>query len=134
MVVKISKTHDVGVFGNSRFLPVGDDLVEGRDETFFNFAIGGENFRNSIAMVERLRAVDKLPEVLIVQMDSFATPGDDNPESDGFLRRMRAAWRDLVAKGVTFVSEPRQATDKDWVATFTDPDGHFLTLFGPPGE
>src|SRR5262249_6675721 len=47
---------------------------------------------------------------------------------------VKASWRGLVEKGVTFVTEPRQATDKEWVATFTDPDGHLLTLFGPPGE
>jgi catechol 2,3-dioxygenase-like lactoylglutathione lyase family enzyme len=45
-----------------------------------------------------------------------------------------AAHRDLTAKGVIFITEPRQATDKDWVATFGDPDGHLLTLFGPKGE
>ena len=47
---------------------------------------------------------------------------------------VRASFRDLAAKGVRFVVEPRQATDKEWVATFADPDGHYLTLFGPAGE
>lgn len=45
-----------------------------------------------------------------------------------------AAHRDLTARGVIFITAPRQATDKDWVATFGDPDGHLLTLFGPKGE
>lgn len=47
---------------------------------------------------------------------------------------VKGTWRALTAKGVTFFQEPRPATDKDWVANFTDPDGHVLTLFGPPGE
>ena len=47
---------------------------------------------------------------------------------------VKAAHKALAAKGVPFIVEPRQATDKDWSATLTDPDGHYLTLFGPPGE
>jgi catechol 2,3-dioxygenase-like lactoylglutathione lyase family enzyme len=43
------------------------------------------------------------------------------------------AWRALAAGGVTFFREPRQVTDKEWSAVMQDPDGHFLTLFGPPG-
>lgn len=50
------------------------------------------------------------------------------------VENVKAAWRTLVKKGVIFVVEPRQATDKEWVATCADPDGHLLTLFGPPGE
>ncbi len=45
-----------------------------------------------------------------------------------------ASHRELTGKGVIFITEPRQATDKDWVATFGDPDGHLLTLFGPKGD
>jgi catechol 2,3-dioxygenase-like lactoylglutathione lyase family enzyme len=46
---------------------------------------------------------------------------------------VKAACRALEAKGIEFAIEPRQATEKEWVATFADPDGHYLTLFGPPG-
>jgi len=50
--------------------------------------------------------------------------------SDG----VKAACRELAAKGVTIVREPRQATaEGQWTATFADPDGHYLTLFGAPG-
>jgi predicted enzyme related to lactoylglutathione lyase len=41
------------------------------------------------------------------------------------------AWRDLADKGVTFMREPRQVTPTEWAATFADPDGHLLSLFGP---
>ena len=47
---------------------------------------------------------------------------------------VKAAWRALVAKGVPFVNEPRQVTGSDWATTFRDPDGHYLTLFGAPGD
>jgi lactoylglutathione lyase len=47
---------------------------------------------------------------------------------------VKALHRSLAAQGVEFLVEPRQATEKDWSATFLDPDGHYLTLFGPPGE
>jgi len=47
---------------------------------------------------------------------------------------VKASWRALAAKGVEFVVEPRQATEKEWTATLADPDGHYLTLFGPQGE
>lgn len=47
---------------------------------------------------------------------------------------VKAAHRALVAKGMTFVREPRQTTATDWAATLADPDGHYITLFGPPGE
>ncbi len=50
------------------------------------------------------------------------------------VENVKASYRALVRKGVIFVVEPRQATDKEWVATCADPDGHLLTLFGPPGE
>ncbi len=47
---------------------------------------------------------------------------------------VKASWRALAAKHVEFVIEPRQATEKEWTATLVDPDGHYLTLFGPPGD
>jgi predicted enzyme related to lactoylglutathione lyase len=47
---------------------------------------------------------------------------------------VKAAWRALKEKGVAFVHDPRQLTEKEWGATFADPDGHYLTIFGPPGE
>ena len=47
---------------------------------------------------------------------------------------VKGSWRALKEHGVSFIVDPRQATDKDWVATFTDPDGHYLTLFGPEGQ
>ena len=49
------------------------------------------------------------------------------------VENVRAAHKALAAKGVAFMSEPRQATPTDWVANFKDPDGHILSVFGPEG-
>jgi catechol 2,3-dioxygenase-like lactoylglutathione lyase family enzyme len=50
------------------------------------------------------------------------------------VENVRAAHKALTEKGVTFMSEPRQATPTDWVAHFKDPDGHILSIFGPEGQ
>jgi predicted enzyme related to lactoylglutathione lyase len=37
----------------------------------------------------------------------------------------------LVERGCTFIKEPREVFTGTWAATFTDPDGHRLTILGP---
>ncbi|PWU08011.1 MAG: glyoxalase [Terriglobia bacterium] len=37
----------------------------------------------------------------------------------------------LVDRGCTFLTQPREVFSGTWGATFTDPDGHRLTLLGP---
>jgi predicted enzyme related to lactoylglutathione lyase len=39
--------------------------------------------------------------------------------------------RELSGRGCSFLKEPREVTPGSWAATFSDPDGHWLTLFGP---
>ena len=39
--------------------------------------------------------------------------------------------RQLVERGAEFINEPRQVTNADWAASFVDPNGHRLSLFGP---
>ena len=50
------------------------------------------------------------------------------------VQSVRGAHKALTEMGITFMSEPRQATPTDWVAHFKDPDGHLLSIFGPEGE
>ena len=38
---------------------------------------------------------------------------------------------DLSKRGCSFVVAPREVTSGLWAATFTDPDGHRLTILGP---
>ncbi len=44
------------------------------------------------------------------------------------------AHKVLSGRGVKFLREPRQVTETDWAANFRDPDGHLLSIFGPPGK
>ena len=37
----------------------------------------------------------------------------------------------LLQRGCKFVVDPREVTTGTWAATFTDPDGHRLTILGP---
>jgi len=42
-----------------------------------------------------------------------------------------AVHGELKGRGCTFLNEPREVSPGSWAATFSDPDGHWLTLFGP---
>jgi predicted enzyme related to lactoylglutathione lyase len=42
-----------------------------------------------------------------------------------------AAHRKLAERGCRFIREPREVFAGTWAATFTDPDGHRLTILGP---
>ncbi len=46
---------------------------------------------------------------------------------------VRAAHAALKERGLAFINEPRQVTANEWAANFNDPDGHALSIFGPPG-
>jgi len=47
---------------------------------------------------------------------------------------VQAMHEALEERGVTFTQAPRQVTAAEWAANFTDPDGHYLSIFGPPGD
>lgn len=47
---------------------------------------------------------------------------------------LRATQKALAEKGITFLSEPQQATPTDMAVHFKDEDGHLLSLFGPEGK
>ena len=42
-----------------------------------------------------------------------------------------AEHQQLKERGCSFINEPREVTPGSWASTFSDPDGHWLTLFGP---
>ena len=51
------------------------------------------------------------------------------------VERVKRASQHLRDNGIEVVREPRVATPNgDWTATFADPDGHYVTLFGPAGD
>lgn len=41
-----------------------------------------------------------------------------------------AAHSELAGRGCRFIREPRAVMPGMWAATFTDPDGHMLTILG----
>lgn len=47
------------------------------------------------------------------------------------VTNVRKAYQDLHGRGAHFTSEPHEVSPGSWAATFRDPDGHMLTLFGP---
>jgi predicted enzyme related to lactoylglutathione lyase len=42
-----------------------------------------------------------------------------------------ALRQQLIERGCQFINEPREVTPGSWASTFSDPDAHWLTLFGP---
>jgi catechol 2,3-dioxygenase-like lactoylglutathione lyase family enzyme len=44
------------------------------------------------------------------------------------------AYAALIERGVEFFQAPRNVNGSEWAANFLDPDGHKLSIFGPPGE
>jgi predicted enzyme related to lactoylglutathione lyase len=47
------------------------------------------------------------------------------------VESVATAYRQMVDRGCRFMREPREVTAGTWAATFTDPDGHRLTILGP---
>ena len=47
---------------------------------------------------------------------------------------VKASYAALKEKGVEFINEPRNVNGREWAANFRDPDGHLLSIFGPPGD
>ena len=47
------------------------------------------------------------------------------------VNSVEVAYRSLVSRGCPFVRTPREVFSGTWAATFTDPDGHRLTILGP---
>lgn len=44
---------------------------------------------------------------------------------------VKSAHDSLSQRGCKFLNQPHEVTPGSWAATFSDPDGHKLTLFGP---
>ena len=47
------------------------------------------------------------------------------------VESVTSAYGKLAARGCHFIRTPREVTSGTWAATFTDPDGHRLTILGP---
>ena len=61
--------------------------------------------------------------------------GNMSPKPGGFevvfsVESVSTVRNQMTDRGCKFVGETREVAPNRWVATFTDPDGHHLTLFG----
>ena len=61
--------YDVVAFGNSRILGVGEQELDMPDVHYFNMAVGGTSFRQSVAMLEMVARQGKAPKVAILSFD-----------------------------------------------------------------
>lgn len=87
--------YDIGVFGNSRSLNVSKADVGVNGCTFFNFSIGSESLRSSIAFLELLAAADRAPRIAFVSVDHFELQRYNNPLFLSAAARWRLLVRDL---------------------------------------
>ncbi len=46
------------------------------------------------------------------------------------VESVSAVRKQLIERGCTFSGDPHEVAPNMWAATFSDPDGHHLTLFG----
>jgi catechol 2,3-dioxygenase-like lactoylglutathione lyase family enzyme len=58
-----------------------------------------------------------------------------SPSGGGFelvfpVESVSALQKQLTERGCTFLGGPREVAPNMWATTFSDPDGHQLTLFG----
>lgn len=72
--------YSVGLFGNSRILDVSDSDVGKFKDGLFNFAITGSSIRQTVAFLEALADLDKIPRVVVVSLDNFELQLFANPE------------------------------------------------------
>jgi glyoxylase I family protein len=62
---------------------------------------------------------------------TLATPVAGGTEIVFGVDDVTAAHAALIERGVEFMNAPRNVTGDRWAASFRDPDGHLLSVFGP---
>ena len=93
----IRKNFDIGIFGNSRSININAKSLDLNNQSFFNFSIPGQSFRNSIGMIKELSNKNKLPQKIIISFDFFelGLPGGNKICSNSFIDRFSDIVRDL---------------------------------------
>lgn len=86
--------------------------VSGRFDGFVFFETGA----TTLALTEELAA---------------AGPADRTHECVFGVRSVSQAYAALRER-VAFLNEPRPVNAQNWAVNFKDPDGHHLSLYGPP--
>lgn len=68
---------------------------------------------------------------LNVPLGKSIPPGKGSMELVFPVESVLEAHRQLRARGAQFRNEPREVNAGNWAATFSDPDGNLLTIYGP---
>jgi catechol 2,3-dioxygenase-like lactoylglutathione lyase family enzyme len=66
---------------------------------------------------------------IVVSSEIGKTPGDS--ETVFAVDHVQAAFESLNGRGIHFDLAPHQLSEVAWAASFRDPDGHVLSLYGP---
>lgn len=91
-----SARFQVGLFGNSRAVQVSAKNL-GLDETsFFNFALPGTSFRQSVVFLEALVDKGKGPKTALISFDNAALQFYGNATWPTLPARWRQVWRDIT--------------------------------------
>ncbi|MGB0553279.1 MAG: hypothetical protein ACPGQV_12025 [Alphaproteobacteria bacterium] len=83
------------LFGNSRSLMIGDELLGLPAGQYFNFSIAGQSFRNSVMPLEWLSENDRLPNTAIISIDHLGLELFGNGAVPTLYLRLRSLIRDL---------------------------------------
>jgi len=67
---------------------------------------------------------------LTIVLNGALSPGGAGFELVFPVESVSAVRKQLADRGCQFVSDPREVAPNMWAATFNDPDGYHLTLFG----
>lgn len=90
-----SDRFDIGVFGNSRSLNVSQADIGVDGCSFFNFSVGSESLRSSVAFLEFLADANRAPRIALVGVDHFELQRYNNPLFPPLAARWRLLARDL---------------------------------------
>lgn len=69
---------------------------------------------------------------LTIVLNGGMAPGGRGFELVFPVASVGAARKQLAERGCSFMGDAREVAPEMWAATFTDPDGYHLTLFGRP--
>jgi len=95
---------------------------------FYNRTLGlpSANRSEDIAFI----ATPTVTLLLSQPLGRFIAPATSSMEIVFSVESVSASYRLLAERGCEFIKQPGQVSGDSWTATFKDPDGHLLTIFG----
>ncbi len=90
-----NERFNYALFGNSRSLMIGHELLNLPAGQYFNFSLSGQSFRNSVMLLEWLADAGKLPKTAIISIDHFGLEFFGNGTIPSLYVRLRSLVRDI---------------------------------------